>query len=137
MLLVEAETVSERNTDDVWESSDRIVVANADNLVAAAAQVLPLAGGSFGREQITSLAARDRTLAVATSFGRVLLFDLSDPPPPAAFGVGTQVRLTDGVFAKFTGAISAVEGETLTVEVVVFGRATPVTVTTDQVEAVD
>ncbi|MCI5606643.1 MAG: transcription termination/antitermination protein NusG [Treponema sp.] len=53
-----------------------------------------------------------------------------------SFNIGDTVKITDGAFASFEGVIKeiSVEKEKLSVEVQIFGRATPVEVTFLQVE---
>ena len=53
-----------------------------------------------------------------------------------SFNVGDTVKITEGPFATFTGAIDNIdeEKEKLTVNVQIFGRATPVELSMTQVE---
>ena len=58
------------------------------------------------------------------------------PKPRVEFEKGDHVRVTDGAFANFTGAIEEVNPEKHKVRVLVsiFGRATPVELDYAQVE---
>ncbi|TWF53251.1 transcription termination/antitermination protein NusG [Neorhizobium alkalisoli] len=60
------------------------------------------------------------------------------PPAPADYPVGQPVRVIDGPFASFPGTVTDFDGEScrIRVEVMIFGRATPVELDVAQIEKV-
>jgi len=60
---------------------------------------------------------------------------VDSPQPKVLFEPGEVVRVTDGPFNDFTGVVEEVnyEKSTMRVEVVIFGRSTPVELAFDQV----
>lgn len=54
--------------------------------------------------------------------------------PQCTFKIGDYVNVIDGPFASFGGFIEAIENNQLKISITVFGRQTPVTLTTSEVE---
>jgi transcription antitermination factor NusG len=49
---------------------------------------------------------------------------------------GQIVRVTDGPFAGFLGEVTAVDEQTINVDVQVYGRVTPVVLASERIESV-
>ena len=70
--------------------------------------------------------------------GRIEAGAVERPRPKMQFEIGEKVRVTDGPFASFEGAVDSIDEDTgrLKVTVSIFGRATPVDLEYGQVQKV-
>ncbi|HVE44719.1 MAG TPA: transcription termination/antitermination protein NusG [Gammaproteobacteria bacterium] len=99
------------------------------HLVKSVPQVLGFIGGTS-----------DRPAAITEKEVETIMQRMQDssekPKPKVLFEVGEVVRVIDGPFADFNGAVEEVnyEKSRLRVAVMIFGRSTPVELQFDQVE---
>jgi transcriptional antiterminator NusG len=104
-------------TDDSW------------HLVRNTPKVTAFLGGKIGRPLPISDAEAGRIVQQVQE-------GVEKPRHSITFEVGETVRVTDGPFASFNGTVSEVDEEKgrIKVDVVIFGRATPVELEYSQVE---
>ena len=99
------------------------------HLVKSTAKVLGFIGGTSDKPAPISQKEADAIL-------RRVMDSSEKPKPKVLFEVGEVVRVVDGPFADFNGAVEEVnyEKSRLRVAVMIFGRSTPVELQFDQVE---
>lgn len=99
------------------------------HLVKSTPKVLGFIGGTSDRPAPISQKEADVIL-------RRVMDSSEKPKPKVLFEVGEVVRVVDGPFADFNGAVEEVnyEKSRLRVAVMIFGRSTPVELQFDQVE---
>lgn len=99
------------------------------HLVKSTPKVLGFIGGTSDRPAPISQKEADAIL-------RRVMDSSEKPKPKVLFEVGEVVRVVDGPFADFNGAVEEVnyEKSRLRVAVMIFGRSTPVELQFDQVE---
>jgi transcriptional antiterminator NusG len=104
-------------TDDTW------------HLVRNTPKVTAFLGGKIGRPLPISDAEAGRIVQQVQE-------GVEKPRHSITFEIGETVRVTDGPFASFNGTVSEVDEEKgrIKVDVVIFGRATPVELEYAQVE---
>jgi len=104
-------------TDETWQ-----VVTNTP-------RVTGFIGGTREKPQPLSQEEVDRILGQMTHTAEA-------PRPKFTFDIGEKVKIVEGPFASFQGAVEQVNEDrnTLTVMVTIFGRATPVELNFLQVE---